>query len=74
MQLGGDVIQPFDGFIAGNTVYRCQQLAVGDAVGKILHNRYAFRQQSTIVQQQCRHLSLRVNGKVIVTVFETFFH
>lgn len=51
MQLGGDVIQPLDGFIAGNTVYRCQQLTVGDTVGKILHNRNAFRQQSTIVQQ-----------------------
>ncbi len=25
-------------------------------------------------QLQCRHLPLRVNGKVIVTVFETFFH
>ncbi|MGQ7184935.1 glutathione binding-like protein, partial [Escherichia sp. HC-CC] len=25
---------------AGNTVYRCQQLAVGDAVGKILHKGF----------------------------------
>ncbi len=59
--------------IASKTTYRRQKLAVGNAVGEVLHNGDAFSQQCAVIQQQSRNLSFRVDCQVIITVFQAFF-
>ncbi len=55
--LGGHVIQPLQGLVAGNGAHWRQQMAVRHLIGDVLHNSHALSEQDVIIQQQRRHLT-----------------
>ncbi len=74
MEFRRNVVEPFDGFVAGEAAGRGQELTVWNGVRQVLHDGDAFSQERTVIQQQRGNLTFWVYREKIIAVFQTFLH
>src|SRR6185312_6095433 len=65
VQLGVDVAEGFLEAIARQRARGWREALLRPQVGEILHDRRALGEYLTVIQLQCRHVALRVDGDVV---------